>query len=166
MKLSLKQLTLNALFGAIYIVITIFLPSYGPLQLRLSEMFAHVPVINKKYSVGLLIGVAIANMRSEFGIYDIIFGTLHTAISLWIVSLIIKESDSLVKKLTINTIVFSVMSFILALMVAFLTEQLAIFGTLYLSFAASIAIVMALSIPVIIFIDKRIDFNRTMEERA
>lgn len=166
MKLSLKQLTLNALFGAIYIVITIFLPSYGPLQLRLSEMFAHLPVFNKKYSVGLIVGVAVANMRSDFGIYDVIFGTLHTVLSIWIVSLIIKESDSLVKKLVINTTVFSMMSFILALMVAFLTEQMAIFGTLYLSFAASVAIVMAVSIPVIIFLDNRIQFNRTMEERA
>ena len=47
MKLSLKQMTLNAMFAAIYVDITIFLPSYGPLQLRLSEMFAHLPVFNK-----------------------------------------------------------------------------------------------------------------------
>lgn len=166
MKLSLKQMVLNALFAAIYIVITIFLPSYGPLQLRLSEMFAHLPVFNRKYSVGLIIGVAISNIRSEFGIYDVIFGTLHTAVSIWIVSLIIKESDSIMKKLFINTAVFSIMSFILALMVAFLTEQMPIFLTLYASFAASIAIVMLVTIPVILFLDKRIDFNKTMEERA
>lgn len=166
MKLSLKQMVLNALFAAIYIVITIFLPSYGPLQLRLSEMFSHLPVFNKKYSVGLIIGVAISNIRSEFGIYDVIFGTLHTAISIWIVSLIIKESDSIMKKLLINTAVFTVMSFILALMVAFLTEQMPIFFTLYASFAASIAIVMLVTIPVILFLDKRLDFNKTMEERA
>lgn len=166
MKLSLKQLILNALFAAIYVVITIFLPSYGPLQLRLSEMFAHLPVFNRKYSWGLILGVAIANMRSEFGIYDVIFGTLHTAISIWLVSIIIKESDSLMKKLVINTVVFSAMSFMLALMVAFLTDQMLIFGTLYISFAASIAIVMALAIPVMLMLDKRIHFDRTMKERA
>lgn len=166
MKLSIKQLTLNALFAAIYIVITIFLPSYGPLQLRLSEMFAHLPVFNKKYSVGLVLGVAVANMRSEFGIYDVIFGTLHTVVSLWIVSLIIKESDNVVKKLIINSAVFSATSFILALMVGYLSNQLAIFWTLYASFAASIAIVMLLTIPVIIFMDKRIEFNKVMNERA
>ena len=142
MKLSIRQLTLNAMIAAIYVVITIFLPSYGPLQLRLTEMFAHLPMFNKKYSIGLVLGVAIANIRSEFGIYDIIFGTLHTALSLLIVFLIIKESDSLIKKMLINTAVFTAMSFILALMVSILTNEMFFFWVNYASFAASIAIVM------------------------
>jgi uncharacterized membrane protein len=165
MKLSLRQMTMNAMFAAIYVVITILLPSYGPLQLRLSEMFAHLPVFNKKYSVGLLIGVALANIRSEFGIYDVIFGTLHTAVSIFIVSLIIKESYSLVQKMLINTAVFTATSFILALMVGYLSNQLAIFWTLYASFAASIAIVMLVTIPVMLFLDKQIHFNQVMENK-
>lgn len=163
MKLSLKQLTLNAMIAAIYVVVTIFLPSYGPLQLRLTEMFAHLPLYNRKYSLGLILGVAIANIRSEFGIYDVIFGTLHTAISLWIVFKIVKEHHTATQKMIINTVVFSVMSFILALMVGFLSDQMAIFGTLYASFAASIAIVMIVTIPVVLFLDKQIKFNETME---
>lgn len=163
MKLSIRQLTLNAMIAAIYVVITIFLPSYGPLQLRLTEMFAHLPMFNKKYSIGLVLGVAIANIRSEFGIYDIIFGTLHTALSLLIVFLIIKESDSLIKKMLINTAVFTVMSFILALMVSILTNEMFFFWVNYASFAASIAIVMLVTIPVILFLDKQIHFDETME---
>src|SRR5699024_2097763 len=151
MKLSLRQLTLNAMIAAIYVVITIFLPSYGPLQLRMTEMFAHLPVFNKKYSVGLVIGVALANIRSEFGIYDIIFGTLHTIISLAIVFLLVKESDSILKKMIINSTVFTVMSFILALMVAYLSKLMPVFWTLYGSFAASIALVMFAAIPVMLF---------------
>lgn len=165
MKLSLKQLTLNAMFAAIYVVITIFLPSYGPLQLRLSEMFAHLPVFNKKYTSGLIIGVAIANMRSEFGIYDVVFGTIHTALSIWLVSLIIKESYRLLQKMVINAVVFAATSFILALMVAFLSNQMAIFWTLYASFAGSIAIVMLLTIPVMILLDKQIHFDKTMARK-
>ncbi|HIZ71790.1 MAG TPA: QueT transporter family protein [Candidatus Atopostipes pullistercoris] len=163
MKLSIRQLTLNAMIAAIYVVITIFLPSYGPLQLRLTEMFAHLPMFNKKYSIGLVLGVAIANIRSEFGIYDIIFGTLHTALSLLIVFLIIKESDSLIKKMLINTAVFTAMSFILALMVSILTNEMFFFWVNYASFAASIAIVMLVTIPVILFLDKQIHFDETME---
>lgn len=163
MKLSIRQLTLNAMIAAIYVVITIFLPSYGPLQLRLTEMFAHLPMFNKKYSIGLILGVAIANIRSEFGIYDIIFGTLHTALSLLIVFFIIKESDSLMKKMLINTAVFTSMSFILALMVSILTNELFFFWVNYASFAASIAIVMLVTIPVILFLDQQIHFNQTME---
>ena len=163
MKLSIRQLTLNAMIAAIYVVITIFLPSYGPLQLRLTEMFAHLPMFNKKYSIGLILGVAIANIRSEFGIYDIIFGTLHTALSLLIVFFIIKESDSLMKKMLINTAVFTSMSFILALMVSILTNELFFFWVNYASFAASIAIVMLVTIPVILFLDQQIHFDQTME---
>lgn len=163
MKLSIRQLTLNAMIAAIYVVITIFLPSYGPLQLRLTEMFAHLPMFNKKYSIGLILGVAIANIRSEFGIYDVVFGTLHTALSLLIVFFIVKKSDSLLKKMIINTAVFTGMSFILALMVAFLTNEMIFFWSIYASFAASIAIVMAITIPVILFLDKQIHFDQTME---
>lgn len=165
MKQSIRQLTLNSMIAAIYLVVAIFLPSYGPLQLRLAEMFAHLPLYDRKYSLGLVLGVALANIRSSFGIYDVIFGTLHTILSLWIVSKIIKEKDSIIKKMLINTLVFSAMSFILALMVAYLSNELAVFWTLYGSFAASIALVMLGTIPLVLFLDKQINFKETMEER-
>ncbi len=164
MKLSLRQLILNSMIASIYLAIAVLLPSYGPIQLRLTEMFAHLPLYNRKYTLGLVLGVALANMNSGFGIYDVVFGTLHTVISLWLVFKIVKEEHSIMQKLIINTVVFSAMSFILALMVAFLSDQLVIFWTLYASFAASIALVMFGTIPVIIFLDKQINFSETMEE--
>lgn len=153
------------MIAAIYLVIAIFLPSYGPLQLRLAEMFAHLPLFNKKYSLGLVLGVAVANFWSGFGIYDVIFGSLHTIVSIWLVLKIIKKEDSLMKKMVMNAIIFSLTSFILALMVAFLSNQLAAFWTLYGSFAASIALVMLGTIPLVLFLDKQIDFKGIMEER-
>lgn len=165
MKQSVRQLTLNAMIAAIYLVIAVFLPSYGPLQLRLAEMFAHLPLYQRKYSLGLVLGVALANIRSSFGIYDVIFGSLHTIVSLWLVTKLVKENDSQLKKMIINTFVFSGTSFILALMVAFLTDQLAVFWTLYASFAASIALVMFATMPLVIFLDKQIHFKETMERR-
>lgn len=165
MKLSLRQLTLNSMIAAIYIVIAIFLPSYGPIQLRLTEMFAHLPLYHRKYSVGLVLGVALANMKSSFGIYDVIFGTLHTVISIWISSKVVKESASMTKKMVINAMVYSAMSFILALMVGILSNQMAVFWTLYASFAASIAVVMLGTIPLVIFLNKQIQFTKAMEER-
>lgn len=165
MKQSVKQLTLNAMIAAIYLVIAIFLPSYGPLQLRLAEMFAHLPLYHRKYSLGLVLGVALANVRSGFGIYDVIFGTLHTIVSLWLVTKIVKKSDSMIKQMSINALVFAGTSFILALMVAFLSNQLATFWTLYASFAASIALVMFGTIPLVLFLDKQIHFTEAMNER-
>lgn len=153
------------MIAAIYLVIAIFLPSYSPIQLRLTEMFAHLPLYNRKYTIGLVLGVALANMRSSFGIYDVIFGTLHTILSVWIASKLVKEHYSMRKKMIVNTIVFSVMSFILALMVAMLSDQLAIFWTLYGSFALSIAIVMFGTIPLMLLLDRQIKFAETMEKR-
>lgn len=166
MKLSIRQLTINAVVAAIYFVVTIFLPSYGALQLRLSELFAHLPVFHRKYTVGLIIGVALANIRSEFGIFDVVFGTLHTVISIWIVSKLIRETDSILKKLVMNSVVFAGMSFMLAFMVGMLTEQLSIFWILYGSFAISILVVMLATIPVILILDKRVDFKKVMTDRA
>src|SRR5699024_11298037 len=122
------------IISVMYVVITSFCTSYCALQLSFIEMFVHLPMFNKKYSIGLCLVVAIANIRSEFGIYDIIFGTLHTALSLLIVFLIIKESDSLIKKMLINTAVFTAMSFILALMVSILTNEMFFFWVNYASF--------------------------------
>ena len=67
--------------------------------------------------------------------------------------------------MAINTIVFSAMSFILALMVGLLSNQLALFWTLYASFAASIAVVMFGTIPLMLFLDKQIKFAEAMEKR-
>ncbi|WP_018659715.1 QueT transporter family protein [Allofustis seminis] len=162
MKLSTRQLVINALFAAVYIVITIFLPSYGSLQLRLSEMFAHLPLFNKKYAYGLLLGVAIANFQSGFGVYDVIFGTLHSAISLLIVFLLTKKIKSMSKKLVLNSMIFAAMSFIVAGMIAYLTQDWVAFWVIYASIAASIAIVMLATAPIILALDKHIHFRQLM----
>lgn len=164
MKLSTRQLVLNALFAAVYVVITIFLPSYGSLQLRLSEMFAHLPLFDKKYTPGLLLGVAIANLHSGFGMYDVVFGTLHSALSVLLALYLVKKVDSFPKKLVINSAVFAVMSFIIAGMIAYVTKDWNSFWVMYGSIAASIFIVMIATAPVLLAIDKRIHFKQLMEQ--
>lgn len=165
MKLSTRQLVLNALFAAIYVVITIFLPSYGSLQLRLSEMFAHLPLFDKKYTPGLLIGVVIANLNSDFGMYDVIFGTLHSAVSVLIMLMIAKKINSMGKKMVINSLVFALMSFIIAGMIAYLTRDWSAFWVTYGSIAASIAIVMLVTAPILLMIDRQVHFRKIMEEK-
>lgn len=159
-----KQLVLNAIIAAVYTAVTLMLPSFTPLQFRLSEIFAHLPVFNKKYAVGLVLGVAIANIWSPFGIYDVIFGTLHTVVSLLLLFVLTRKEDSVVKNMFINTVIFSATSFIIALMVYILDAEVAAFWGLYASFAASIAIVMAIGIPVMKLLDDRVRFNRQMEK--
>lgn len=79
-----KILTRQALVAAVYFAVTYLLRdiSYGPVQFRVAEILNILAWYNPMYRIGITAGCFLANMYSNFGIYDMIFGTLHTFISL------------------------------------------------------------------------------------
>lgn len=79
---TLTELTRTALVAALYAVLTLslFMFSYGAIQLRLSETLNNLAVFNKRYVVALTIGCAIANLWSPMGIWDVIFGSMGTLV--------------------------------------------------------------------------------------
>lgn len=82
------MLVKQALIAAIYFTLTIILGSYsyGPIQFRYTEVLNLLAFFNPFHSIGVTLGVFLSNLMSPFGIYDVIFGTLHTAISLYFIS--------------------------------------------------------------------------------
>lgn len=78
-----KNIVRLALVAAIYAALTLALSgiSYGPIQFRFSELLVLLCFYRKDYCVPLTLGCLIANLFSPFGIYDIIFGTLATAVA-------------------------------------------------------------------------------------
>jgi len=162
--LKIKQLVTNAIVASLYVVVTLIFPSFTALQMRISELFAHLPVFNKKYTVGLLLGVGIANIWSPFGIFDVVFGTLHSAVSVFLMFVLTKKMTSIVKKMIVNTIIFSFTSFILAGMTYVIDPTAGAFWPMYLTFFLSIVIVMAIGIPIMKFLDRRIHFNKQIED--
>lgn len=72
-----------ALVAAIYAVMTVLIApiGYGPIQCRISEILVLLCFYRKDYSVSMILGCFIANLFSPFGLYDIIFGTLATAVA-------------------------------------------------------------------------------------
>ena len=78
-----KNLVRLALVAAVYAALTLALSglSYGPIQLRFSELLVLLCFYRKDYCVSLTLGCLIANLFSPFGLYDIIFGTLATAVA-------------------------------------------------------------------------------------
>lgn len=78
----LKTYTEQIIIAAIYIVLTITIKPIGFLQIRLSEALIVLSLINKRHSFGLTIGCFLANFFSDMALFDIIFGTLGTIISL------------------------------------------------------------------------------------
>lgn len=80
---QLLELAKIAVISALYVAISLAIApfGFGAVQFRLSEMFNHLILFNKRYVYSMLIGCIIVNMFSPLGMYDMIFGVAGTAIS-------------------------------------------------------------------------------------
>ncbi len=80
---NIKNIVRLALVAAIYVAFTLAVQpiAYGPIQMRVSELLVLLCFYRKDYCVSLTLGCLIANLFSPFGLYDIIFGTLATAVA-------------------------------------------------------------------------------------
>lgn len=87
-KISTSLLVKQALIAAIYFTLTVTLGDFahGPIQFRYTEVLNLLVFFNPVHAIGVTLGVFLSNFMSPFGIYDIIFGTLHTAISLFFIA--------------------------------------------------------------------------------
>ncbi len=98
MKFNVKQLTKVAIVAALYVVSTMAIApiGYGAIQFRVSEILNLLAFFNPMYGISLVLGCAIANLFSPYGLYDLFFGTLSTLIS---VIFIIKSKNLFIASL-------------------------------------------------------------------
>ena len=84
--MSVRKITTIALIASIYAVVTWAVAplSYGPIQLRISEILTVLPFITPLAVPGIFIGVVVANLLSPVGIFDIIFGSLASLLAAWL----------------------------------------------------------------------------------
>ena len=77
-----------AIVASIYVVLTIVIQplAYGELQFRLSEVLMLMVFFNKKYATSMIIGCLIANLWSPYLLWDMMFGTLATALACLFIS--------------------------------------------------------------------------------
>lgn len=160
-----KTLVINALIAALYFVVTIFVAPFGfsVVQFRISELFNHLIVYNKKYFIGIVVGVFLANLIASPMKTDIVFGVAHTIISLVIVMYIGKFIKNKLYLMFINAFVFSFNMFIIAFMLKYfgdLGEE--VFYTLWAMLGAEELITMLIAIPVILFLNKQINFKKLL----
>lgn len=68
------------MIAAVYATLTLVLApiSYGPFQLRVSEALCFLPLLLPEAVPGLFIGCVIANLGSNLGLADIVFGSLFS----------------------------------------------------------------------------------------
>ncbi|MBN2259429.1 MAG: QueT transporter family protein [Clostridiales bacterium] len=83
-----RKIAQIGIIAALYAVLTISLAplSYGNIQFRFSEVLTLMAFFNPIFIPGLTIGTLIANLFSPLGIVDIVFGTVATFISVFLIS--------------------------------------------------------------------------------
>ncbi|MEG1312314.1 MAG: QueT transporter family protein [Romboutsia sp.] len=89
MRRNTKKITTLGVVAALYAVITLSLSGigYGPIQFRIAEVMVLLPILGKEYILALTVGCFLANVIGPYGIPDIIFGTIATFMSTYLVYL-------------------------------------------------------------------------------
>jgi len=83
-----KRAAVVGLTAAVYYVLTVALAfmAYGDIQFRVSEIMNLLVFINPVFAPGVVLGCFLANLHSPFGPIDWIVGTLHSALSVFLIT--------------------------------------------------------------------------------
>ncbi len=87
MRVKTEKIVIIAVVAALYAALTLSLSpiSFGPIQFRITEVMTLLPLLGKEYIIALTIGCFLANLFGPVGIIDVIFGTVATLISAYLV---------------------------------------------------------------------------------
>lgn len=157
-----KTLVTNALIAALYVVITAVIAPFGftHIQFRVSELFNHLIVFNKKYFIGIIIGVFFANWFFSPMKVDLIFGLTHSILSLLITMIIARFIMNKLILMCVNTIVFSFNMFIIAYMLKVFADLPEAFLFLWMTLGISEFLVMIVTIPIVLMLNKQLNFKK------
>ena len=145
--MNVRTLVANGLLAALYVAVSMLVQPFGftNVQFRISEMFNHLVVFNKKFFFGIILGVFITNLFSPLGWFDLVFGVAHSAISLSIIILLSKYIKDTLVLLVANALIFSFNMFIIAFELK-LALGLPFFFS-WLTTAAGELVVLAVGVP-------------------
>ncbi|HWI50505.1 MAG TPA: QueT transporter family protein, partial [Rummeliibacillus sp.] len=113
-----KSLAVSAIIAALYIAVSMLIAPFGftNVQFRISEMFNHLVVFNKKYMIGIVIGVFITNLFfSPYGMYDLVFGVGQSILALGITIFSARFIKGQLARMIFNTVVFTFTMFLIAI---------------------------------------------------
>ena len=154
-----KTIAVTGVIAALYVAVSLLVTpfAFGAVQFRIPEMLNHLIVFNKKYFFGIVIGVFITNLFSPMAAYDLTFGVAHSIITLSLTILATKFVKGNLARMIINTLLFTFTMCIIALelMLAF---DLPFLYT-WLTVAAGEFAVLAVGIPIMLALNKRLNFK-------
>lgn len=158
-KSGLKTLLANAIIMGLYIVLSLILPfSSGAIQFRLSESLNHLVVFNRKLLWGVFGGVVVYNLLFGFGPLDVIFGGGQTLLALLLTASLQKKVPDVKKRLILNIVFFTFSMFLIAMMLS-ITAELPFWAT-YATTALSEFIILAISAPVMYWMNQTVRFDQ------
>ncbi|WP_059172369.1 QueT transporter family protein [Bacillus sp. FJAT-27445] len=162
--MKIKTLAVNGMIAALYIAVTFLVQplSFSNVQFRLSEMFNHLIVFNRKYFFGIILGVFLANLFfSPSPALDLIFGFGQSVLALLITIFSSQFIKGIWARMAINTVVFTVTMFLIAweLNIALGFPFLAT----WLTVAFGEFVVLAVGAPLMYAINKRINFEKLVD---
>lgn len=149
-----------AVVTGLYVAVTIVLSavSFGAIQFRLSEMFNYLPLFNKRYTISVTLGVAIANLASPLGIVDVLLGSISTLIVLLICRIATRNLKDLKKKMIVTALIFAFSMFTVAGQLTFFYQAPFFFN--WLIIGAGELLSMSLGGVLIYLVNKRIDLRK------
>ncbi|MGY0693427.1 QueT transporter family protein [Virgibacillus sp. FSP13] len=159
--MKVNTLVTNGLLAAVYIAVSLLIQPFGftNIQFRVPEVLNHLVVFNKKYIFGIVLGVFLSNFFfSPLGMYDLVFGVSQSIISLLITIIIARYIKNKWLLMIINTLVFTFTMFIIAweLSLAFGAP----FLFTWLTTAIGEFVVMAVGMPIMYALNKRVKFDK------
>ncbi len=160
---KVRGIVVNGIVAALYIAVSALIQPFGftQVQFRVSEMFNHLIVFNKKYIYGIILGVFLTNLFfSPMKAYDLIFGVGQSLIALLITILCARFIKGIWARMVINTLVFTFTMFLIALELHLAFDLPFLFT--WLTTAAGELVVMAVGMPVMYVINKRVRFDKMM----
>jgi uncharacterized membrane protein len=158
------DIVVNGIVAALYIAVSAIIQPFGftQVQFRVSEMFNHLVVFNKRYLYGIVLGVFLTNLFfSPMKAYDLIFGVGQSLIALIITILCSRFIKGIWTRMTVNTVVFTFTMFFIALELH-LAFHLPFLLT-WLTTAVGEFVVMAVGMPVMYIINKSVQFDKIMK---
>lgn len=159
--MKIKTLVGNGILAALYIAVSMLIQPFGftNIQFRISEMFNHLVVFNKKYIYGIVLGVFLTNLFfSPMIAYDLVFGVGQSIIALLCTIVSMRFIKGIWARMIFNTVVFTFTMFLIAIELH-LAFDLPFLLT-WLTCAVGEFVVMAIGAPVMYFINKRVQFEK------
>lgn len=162
--MKINTLIINAVIMALYFVLTATVAPFGftNIQFRISELFNHFIVFNKKFFWGIVGGVFLANLFLSPTKVDLFFGLTHTILSLSITMLLAKVITNKLALMFVNSIVFSFNMFIIAYMLKVFLHLEGTFMFLWITSGVSEFLMMVVAIPIVYFLQKRINLKKLL----